>query len=190
MASGPTPGPGFRDSPAEPGSLRSSACRRPGSSLLQTADRPAGGPAPHLTTQTHVITRVGQKQAVAWQHRSHDTAILTDGSRAVDDGGDRRQRPGVAFQALVGPLGSKVRRKRAGSIITCDFRGGRRVKRPLTRSADTAVVMRAYGPLTRPPHTSSMPGNTHTGSDQVRPGQDLVRSSTRRGKRAATNGAN
>lgn len=29
----------------------------------------------------------------------------------------------------------------------------------LTKSADTAVVMREYGPLTRPPHTSSMPGN-------------------------------
>lgn len=28
----------------------------------------------------------------------------------------------------------------------------------LTKSADTAVVMRAYGPLTRPPHTNSMPG--------------------------------
>ena len=27
----------------------------------------------------------------------------------------------------------------------------------LTRSADTAVVMRAYGPFTRPPHTSSIP---------------------------------
>lgn len=35
----------------------------------------------------------------------------------------------------------------------------------LTRSADTAVVMRAYGPLTRPPHTSSM-AEKHTPSEQ------------------------
>lgn len=37
---------------------------------------------------------------------------LTDRSRPVDDGGDGRQRSGVALQALVGPLRSKVRRQR------------------------------------------------------------------------------
>lgn len=31
----------------------------------------------------------------------------------------------------------------------------------VTRSADTAVVMSEYGPLTRPPHTNSMPEETH-----------------------------
>lgn len=31
-------------------------------------------------------------------------ATLTDRSRAVDDGGDGGQRPGVTFQALVGSL--------------------------------------------------------------------------------------
>lgn len=32
-----------------------------------------------------------------------------------------------------------------------------------TKSADTAVVMREYGPLTRPPHTNSMPGKHRLG---------------------------
>lgn len=35
----------------------------------------------------------------------------------------------------------------------------------LTKSAETAVVMREYGPLTKPPHTSSIPAisnNTQT----------------------------
>lgn len=42
-------------------------------------------------------------------------------------------------------------------IIMCEFSRLGLELNTLTKSADTAVVMREYGPLTRHPHTNSMP---------------------------------
>lgn len=84
--------------------------------------------------------------------------VPTYRSCAIDNGGDSRQGPGIAFKALVGPLGSQVRNKRQRRRERFKFslNGMQPELDILTKSADTAVVIRAYGPLTRPPHTSSI----------------------------------
>lgn len=92
--------------------------------------------------------------------------ILTYRSCAIDDGSHSGQRSGVAFQTLVGALGSKVKegnkRSWADLVYNCvQFIRLEFELNTLTKSAETAVVMREYGPLTNPPHTSSMPG-THS----------------------------
>lgn len=90
------------------------------------------------------------------------SAILTYRSRPVDDGGDCGQRSGVSFQALVGPLRSKGQKREECSDWVSNPGWIQELEsevKQLTRSAETAVVMREYGPLTSPPHTSSIPGN-------------------------------
>ena len=68
----------------------------------------------------------------------------TDGSKAVNDARDGGQRPTVALERVVRAL-SEVRRKHPAPHAR------------QTRSADTAVVMRAYGALMVMPLNSSSP---------------------------------
>lgn len=98
---------------------------------------------------------------------------LTYWSCAVNDGRDSRKGPGIALEALVCSLGSKVKTEWDGiwgqrqtpppptttreDYISVKQQWERLTHYTLTRSAATAVVIRAYGPFTSPPHTSSIP---------------------------------
>lgn len=121
--------------PAEPGSRPSSACRRPGSSRPQTRVRPAGGPALRLRTSGGQGRR--RDDGSTDRQQLSTAGGLTHRSGSVDDGGDRRQGPGVSLQALVGPLRSKVSR----GELSCRAEMTRVVK---------GLKLRSPGQLTRP----------------------------------------